>query len=371
VGKGDRVMVIAGIVITVFLLVLHVVYQGRNIIKANFRNHILILLFASLGSALMADMYHDQSFSITLYQQHALYFYFFYFLLHYLLPEPKRLEKMLIIYGIIYCSFYIVQRMVYPRLITEALIFWDRGTLRIFMPGEIIMILGYFICFDKIFAKFNWLYLVHLVLSLIVALLLGTRMILFSLIVLSLANILINKRVKNKLAIFGLFIGVAFISYFAMKDTFNDMISATKHHADQSSDYIRVRAAVYFVTKLPENRTMFVLGNGTPSERSPYGIMLAHVSNMFGFYLSDIGMVAIYVKFGLFFMMTCFVIMFQCIFSKLNGEIMYIKYFMAYLLLTMVTTQLPFEFSEGIVVLGILLYMIDYYKATPTRKPIF
>jgi hypothetical protein len=338
------------------------IYQGRHLIKGNFRNHIVILILASIGSAIMADMYHDQSFSITLYQQRALYFFFFYFLLHYLLPEPRKLERMLIIYGTIYCIFYIFQRILYPRLITEALIFWDRGTLRIFMPGEIIMILGYFIAFDKIFGKFEWLYLIHLLLSITVALLLGTRMILFSLIVLSFFNILVNKRITNKIAVLGLFIGVAFISYLAMKDTITDMILATKHHSEQSSNYIRVRAAIYFVKNLPESNAEYILGNGTPSERSPYGIMVAHISNMFGFYLSDIGIIAIYVKFGLFFMFTCFVIMFQCLFSKLNQEIMYIKYFMAYLLLTMVTTTLPFEFSEGIVVMCILFYIIDYQK---------
>ena len=361
-GKGNRVMIFMGIGITVFLLVLHIVYEGKAILKANFRIHILILFFSSLGSVLMAYMFHEQSFFITLYQQYALYFYILYFLLHYLLPEPEKLERMLLIFGIIYCFFYITQRILYPTLITDAQIFWDRGTLRIFMPGEIIMILGYFISFEKIFMKFNWLYLIHLLLSIIVVLLLGTRMIIFSLVLLSFFNILLNKRVKNKLAVIGIFVVVAAISYFAMKDTFTEMVSATKHHADQSENYVRVRAAAYFVTKLPQNKAMFILGNGVPSERSPYGIMITQVRNMFGFYLSDVGIVALYVKFGLFFALTCLVIMFQSLFSRLNKEIMYIKYFMAYLIITMFTMQLPFEYPEGVVTIAILLYLIDFYK---------
>ncbi len=367
-GKGDRVMIFMGIGITVFLLVLHIVYEGKALLKANFRTHIFFLFFSSLGSVLMAYMFHEQSFSITLYQQYALYFYFFYFLLHYLLPDPERLERMLIIFGIMYCFFYIAQRMIYPGLITDAQIFWDRGTLRIFMPGEIIMILGYFISFEKIFLKFNWLYLINMLLSVIVVLLLGTRMVIFSLVLLSFFNILINKRVKNKLAVVGVFMVVVAISYFAMKDTFTEMISATKHHADQSENYVRVRAATYFLTKLPQNKAMVILGNGAPSERSPYGIMITQVRNMFGFYLSDIGIVALYVKFGLFFALTCLVIMFQSIFSKLNKEIMYIKYFMAYLIITMFTTQLPFEYSEGVVTISILLYLIDFYKENKSEK---
>ena len=181
-------------------------------------------------------------------------------------------------------------------------------------------------------------------------------------------NILINKRVKNKLAVVGVFMVVVAISYFAMKDTFTEMISATKHHADQSENYVRVRAATYFLTKLPQNKAMVILGNGAPSERSPYGIMITQVRNMFGFYLSDIGIVALYVKFGLFFALTCLVIMFQSIFSKLNKEIMYIKYFMAYLIITMFTTQLPFEYSEGVVTISILLYLIDFYKENKSEK---
>jgi hypothetical protein len=187
-------------------------------------------------------------------------------------------------------------------------------------------------------------------------------MIIFSLVLLSFFNILINKRVKNKLAVIGIFAVVATISFFAMKDTFTEMIAATKHHADQSENYVRVRAAAYFVTKLPQNKAMFILGNGAPSERSPYGIMITQVRKMFGFYLSDVGIVALYVKFGLFFALTCLVIIFQNLFARLNKEIMYIKYFMVYLLVTMFTTQLPFEYSEGIVLIGIILYLIDFYK---------
>jgi hypothetical protein len=361
-GKGDRVMDIMILSVIIFLVLLHAVYQGKIVMKANFRTHISILLLSLIGSVLMADMFHGQSYSLTLIQQRPIYFYLFYILLHYMLPDPKKIERMLVIFGSIYCLFYIIQTIVYPRLITDALVFRDRNTIRIFLPGEIFMVMGYFISFDKIFSKFSWLYLCHIILSMTVVLLLGSRTMLMSFAVLSFANIMINKRVKNRIAIFFLFAGVAFISFWSMKDVITAMIMETQKNSSQSDNYIRVKAAEYYIWDFPTNLACSVLGNGNPNENSVYGLQVKRVKDYMAFYLSDIGIIGIYAKYGLFFAITCLVILFKCIFSKLHREVMYVKYFMVYLLFTLVFTVLPFESADGIVGLCIILYTIDCYK---------
>ena len=368
IGKGDRVMDIFGVLLIIFLILLHVVYQGRGIIKANFRNHILILILASFGSALMAYMFHGQDYSLTLFQQRSIYFYLFYFLLHYLLPEPIKLERLIIQFGLVYCLVFLLQTVAYPTLITESHVFRDRGTIRIFLPGENVMILGYLIAFDRIFEKFDWLYFSHLMLSVIVVLLLGTRVMLLALVILSFVNILINKRVQNKFAVFFLFIGVAFISYLVMKDTISAEIAETQKHSSQAQNYIRVKAAEYYLTDFQKGIGSIVLGNGSPNDKSSYGAMVKNVNNRSGFYLSDIGILGIYVKYGILFTVVCFIIMFQGLFGKLHRDLHYIKYFMAYLLINMVVSTLPFETSYGIVEICMILYIIDCYKDTSKQS---
>jgi hypothetical protein len=230
------------------------------------------------------------------------------------------------------------------------------------------MILAYLIAFDRIFEKFDWLYFTHLMLSVIVVLLLGTRVMLLALVILSFVNILINKRVQNKFAVFFLFICVAFISYFAMKDTIKDMMAETQKHSSQAENYIRVKAAEYYLTDFQKGVGSIVLGNGSPNDKSPYGALVKSINNRSGYYLSDIGILGIYVKYGILFAVVCFIIMFQGLFGKLHRDLHYIKYFMAYLLINMVVSTLPFETSYGIVEICIILYIIDCYK-DPSIQP--
>lgn len=360
-GKGDRVMELLGIGIILVLLILNVVYNGNPSIKINYKFHFTILIGAALISCAMAEIVYNQPFSLTLYQSRAIFFYFFYFLLHYLAPNPKYIEKALVTYGIIYCILYIIQTLVYPTLVTEARVFFDRGTLRIFMPGGMIMLFAYFIAFDKIFEKFSWHYLIFLILSLIVAFLLGTRQILVSLILLSLANIFINKKIKSRITLLIVFFGVIALTAFLMRETIEEMIALTYKHKDEKDGYIRVRAAEYFLTEFPENKAVYIFGNGEPTERSSYGVSMAKISNTFGFYLSDIGLIAIYFKYGIFFSIICLILIFNALFKKLHSQIMYIKYYFVMVLIMLVTSQLPFEISEGIVVVSFIFYFIDFY----------
>jgi hypothetical protein len=179
--------------------------------------------------------------------------------------------------------------------------------------------------------------------------------------VLSFANILINKKIKSRITLLILFFGIVSLAAFLMRETIQEMIELTYKHKDEKDGYIRIRAAEYFLTEFPKNKSVYIFGNGEPTERSSYGVSMAKISNTFGFYLSDIGLIAIYFKYGFFYALTCLVLIFQTLFKKLPSKITYIKYYLFLLIFTLVTSQLPFEISEGIVVVSFIFYFIDYY----------
>jgi hypothetical protein len=359
-GKGDRVLDILGLGAIICFLILYVTYQGTSPVKAGFKYHIIFIFIGTFLSAFMAKVFHSQDMSITVYQQRAIYFLLFYFLLHYLLPNPRDLEKMIMVIGLLFCLVYIVQTKIYPTLITDAMIFRDRGTLRIFMPGGVFMVLAYYLSFKRIFEKFNWLPFSILILTGIVALLLAGRQLIISLLLISFVNILIDKRIKNKLALIFLFVVVISAASFFMRDTINDMISVSQKHSQEGENYIRFRAVKYFLFEFPNNKLSYIFGNGTPSERSVYGISLEKFTEFYGFYMSDIGIIGTYFKYGSIFVIAVLAIFIKILFSKLNSNIIYIKNFIVSTIITMFTTEFLFDVSDGIVAISILLYIIDY-----------
>ena len=361
-GKGSRVLDFLALGIIIFLILLYATYQGRNQIKENFKYPILFLFISVAISVFMADKFHNQDASLTLYEQRALYFYLFYFLLHFLTPEPKKLENMILGLGFLFCIIYIIQKVLYPVLITDSMVFFDRGTLRIFMPGASIMVFSYFIAFQKIFEKFTWFSFSIIILSLSVSLLLAGRQLILSLVLISYVNILINKRIKNRLALFALFVVVISVLGFLMKDTINDLITLTLKHSQEGANYIRIKAANYFLFHFQKNHLTYFLGNGVPTERSAYGVSMLKLSTSYGFYLSDLGLISVYFKFGLIFAITVIIVLIKILFFKIDTRIIYIKNYLVSIVITIITTGLIFEEKGGIATLCIMFYLIDYYK---------
>jgi hypothetical protein len=367
-GKGDRILDIIGISSILVLLVLYLVYQGKVVLKENFKWEILFLMATVFISVIMAKEIHNQPLGLTLYQQRATYYFLFYFLLHYLMPDPKDLEKVILSLGIAFCFFYILQTLAYPTLITDAKVFTDRGTLRIFMPGSVFMTLGYFISFQRIFEKFSWVYLLMLVLTLIVAFLLAGRQLIFSLFVISIFNLFFNKQIKYRVVYILVFSLMLVVIVYLMRDTIYDMVTLTFQHSREGERYIRFRAANFFISGYSDNTIAYVFGNGTPTERSAYGIAMEKISTVYGYYLSDLGIIGVFFKFGILYVITVFVVFIKIYSLIKNRSITYLKNFIASVIITMFTTVLIFDEAEGIVVLCIIFYLIDYYSMLKGKK---
>jgi len=140
-----------------------------------FRHAHLDIFIAMILSMFGALSFHGQDFVSTLWAQRQLYYFLFYFLLLKSRPEHNFLTRTIFFLGTIYIVLYIVQTLIYPVTILSCKMFFDRGTLRIFMPGTGLMQMGYFLALYRFFEAYKKRYIVYIIGTLIVLILVGSR----------------------------------------------------------------------------------------------------------------------------------------------------------------------------------------------------
>ena len=237
----------------------------------------------------------------------------------------------------------------------------DRGTLRIFMPGAGYLVIAYFIWLYYTFKAFKVRYVVFLLLSLGVFVLLGTRQVIASMLLLSILFIFQSKIVKSKFIIFML-IGLAIIPvYFIFQDIIYAMFEVTVSQSQSVESNIRLKAAKFFLTDFYPNNWAYFTGNGAAGS-SMYEVRITNYSERYGFYRSDIGLIGEYTKFGALFVIGVIIIFYRALTAKLPEHLMFIKYNFLGLILTLVTGAGAFgSSSTNILINCMLLYLIDLY----------
>ena len=321
-----------------------------------------LLIISVCLSTIVAYYAHNQPFYLTFYEQRPVYYFLFYFVLHYFRFTRKELERLLLILGLVYASLYIFQRVVYPYRLLNVKYFWDRGTLRIFLPGFDFLIISFFYLLNRFREKFEVKNLVFISVFLLTLVFSGTRQFLVAILFLSLVYLVFARKLKYRFIIFaGMVLGMIFF-FYRYGDIARGLIEATNETRVSGDENIRVLAAKFFIKDFYSNKLAYLLGNGEYTVRSPYGLKMLAIGLNYRFYLSDIGIIGAYVKFGLIFALTSIYIILRTILFRLNKNIIYIKYFMGFILLTMLTSTVSFEGSEGAIVLCSIFYLIDLSK---------
>ncbi|MDX9942869.1 MAG: hypothetical protein RBS53_11680 [Bacteroidales bacterium] len=357
-----------------FILIAYIVYAfwdpNKERLKAGFRWPIILLLVGVFISSVAAEVFHDQSLHLTFYQQRHMYAFLFYFLLIYMAPKPDWLIDVLFYFGVIGGLFFLAQYFLYPTLITDAKIFLGRGTIRMNLPGTYYMHIAFFLSVDRFFTTYEKKYGLGMVLLLLVAFLSAFRSTIASYALITTGFILLNTKVRNKVLLFGLYGLLVVAGGFAFSTILMEMKTSAERETSQGSSYIRVRAAGYFFSKNEEHKVTYIIGNGEPTERSPYGRKLAVLSFMSGFYLSDVGIIGFYFKYGLMAALVMLFVMFKIIFTRLNRKVFFIKLFFLFHLLLILIAKTSFEFLDSIIAVCMMLYLFDYYASSQESDPI-
>ncbi|MBK8805438.1 MAG: hypothetical protein IPO21_01825 [Bacteroidales bacterium] len=364
IGKADRIIQLLGVGLIFFFILLYTIYGERNqFVKLSFANPMYLLFLGIFISTLGCAYFKNQPIHVTIYQQRHTYFLLFYFLLPYLYPEKEWLIKVVIYMALTAALVYIAQYFAYPARITEAKMFVDRGTLRINLPGFPFIYLGFFLAMDYFFRTSKMFYGLVTIILLITGLLSGFRSVLALFVGLTCVNLLIGSYVKNRLLIIFVCVILGMAGYFAFQGIIDEMRTSAERETSQGEDYIRVKAGYYYLDEMNKNKMSYISGYGEPSDRSSYGHETSAVSLSYGYYLSDVGIIGTYYKFGLLFCVTMLFILLKLLFYRHSTELRFMKF---YIIMQLVLITIGFFFSEGgegAVILSILLYLTDIERS--------
>lgn len=356
-----EVVEMAGVGIIAFFLLLYFVYGETRPGKMRFTLPIVLVLISVVFSMIGAYMFQEQSFSSTLIAQRVLYYYLVYFLLHYLKVPLEYIIKTIVVLAIVYMVIYVAQYLVYPTALIKSKMFMDRGTLRIFMPGAGFLVIAYFIWLYSFFNTYKFKYILLLLAAWIVFVLLGTRQVIGAVLLLSIIFMVQSKVVKSRFLFFALIALGLIPVYLIFQDIINAMFDLTVSQSNSAESGIRVRAARFFLTDFYKNDLAYFIGNGAPGS-SGYGLRMVSISERYGYYRADIGLLGEYTKYGLLFVVGVFIILKRALTARLPENLMFIKYNFLGILLTLVTGGGAFgSNSINILINCMMFYMIDMY----------
>ncbi len=353
----SKALVLAGTGVIVLFIFISLIYDRSKSFPMRYSWMIAFLFLSLATSTIAASYFHGQGFAGTLIAQYDFYFFSFYFLLHKLKPHPDKLLQMLVVLGVVFCIVYFVQWTIFPRIILNSKVFLDRGTVRIFMPGAGFLFCAYFLMLSGFFITKKPKYLLWLLPFLAIVFLLGTRQVLASIAFLTILNVMLSKTVKSKVLIYFLIVLCFIPVYFLFQGIFTQMMEVTSDQSSNVSDNIRLKAAGYFLFEFNKNPIWMLFGNGAPDYHSAYGRFITHLTETFGYYQSDIGIIGDFTKFGIFFVIGQLSIMILLIRSKVEEKYKFILYNILSFLMTMFTGS--GLHASTISILCIMMYITD------------
>lgn len=360
-GQMQILAELAGIGVMVLLIIFDLVYSRDKIIKRNFTWPVSLILISVITSMFTAYLIRDQSFGQTIFAQRALYFYLFYFLLHRLKIEPKDLEKMFIGFSILYVLFYFIQSAAYPRIIFDAYVREDRGTIRIYMAGSCYLTVAFFISVQNFLRAYRFKFLVLFLILFSVVILNAGRQTIAIMTLVVVFFVIFDKKVKSRLFLIVLGLIGAFALFLIFQDIFETLIALSKSEVRLGEDNIRIRAASFYLTDFFKHPIAYITGNGAFSNTSNYGKEIQQHMLFYQFFLGDIGLIGNYVIYGAFFVIGVLTICLRSLRMKIEAEYIYIKYMFIAVILALLTSA-AFEHTDYIVMFGCVLYMLDVSK---------
>lgn len=354
-----KVIEMAALGLIFVFFVIHFIYDREKGFHAHYVIPIIIIFLGVIASMIMAAYAHGQDLKTTAIAQRSMYFYVFYFFLHFMKYRFKTLERIILGMAIAYTLFFAIQFVLYPRVIFDIRISEERGTLRIFLPGLSFLLIGYFWCLNTILNKQKFVWLVPMVFFLVIVVLLGTRQILFTVLLVTIINIIFSGNIKSKLGL-GLLAMLAVIPvFFLLKDVFIEMMQLSQQQAGSIENDIRVRAARFFLTDFYPNRMAYFTGNGAHSLDTAYGVMVEGLKESKGYYQSDIGIIGEFTIYGLLFVIGVLLIFVLVFIKPADKEANFIKYFFLATLIVLPLSGQEFSSPGNIIPKLIGLYMLD------------
>lgn len=339
------------------LIILRIAYQTDYSVKMNFAAPIIILIISAIPSYFVAMSSHNQSFLASISANHVIWFYLVYFFLHYYKVSSKYIIHLVVIMGLFVVGLFYLQLVMYPKMLMDINVFRARGTLRLVVPGMLCAQLAYFYFLNRFLksSKFGDFLLSLIVLSIFI--IQGSRQLIFAIIFLTLIMLFFSNRVKGRS--FKIFIlGMASVAvFFVFRDIFLEMTRVSTSQVNNIGEGIRIKAARFFLTSFQSDEWSYIFGNSREASGGMYFRRMQLYSFKYGFFLSDIGIIGDYVRYGIVFVLTGLIMISRSIGFRMDSRYSYLKYYIVMQCFTLLTGKGLFGGVD--IILLLILYIFD------------
>ncbi len=340
------------------MLIVKVVYDStERKIPKNFSLPIALFLLALFLSIPVTKAYHNQSFILSIWISRGLFFYFLYYMLHAYDYNRRTLEKFFIFIGLFTILAFYIQTFIYPTRIFDVRMSIDRGTLRLFLPSMSFSIIVYFYYLNQFFKSNKALPIIIALLALSIFILQATRQLIASLVLLTIINLFRSKEVKSRFLIsFLILIGMGAV-FLIFYDLFIELFTVSKVQTSGQRESVRIKAIEYFTGKFQPSFLTYIFGNGEGHEASQYGLKMVYLQLTKGLYLSDIGIIGDYVRYGVIFVIAAIIMLARLLTIKVPKHYEYLRYFVYLQLFSLFTSKGVFGVPS--ITLIIIAYLFD------------
>ncbi|NKI32042.1 hypothetical protein [Croceivirga thetidis] len=307
---------------------------------------VYLLLIAVIFSIFMAVIFWDQGIKDSLLATFEYFIIFFYFFLVSSTISLQTLERIIIGFGIVYILLYAFQFVSGSTIYFGKSLWGDefiesRGVVRIIFPAGGILYLSTFLAFTKsLTAKGlkKWLWILFSMFGILAPILQVTRQFIAGVILILILHIIISLSPVKKTFLALMFLLAGLLILNTDLPLVKGLQEQTTDDLGQGKDYIRVQAGKYFLTEFSPNTTTGIFGNGVAySGVSNYGSFVDMLQYTQEYFLSDLGIITVYVQFGVLAILSFIVIWILSITVPLDANYYYLKYYLWLLLITSLT----------------------------------
>jgi len=337
--------------------------------KSIFKWYIVAVFIGLCLSIISCYYFRGQSMLMTFKASVAYYYIFFYFVLKYLNLSIYKMEAALLILVIIFCVSYIVQYILFPRVIFAGVedpnISADN--IRIRLVGQGLSSFGYFFGLNKYL--YNNKKLLHLFLAILcfgVIFLMGFRTMLVMITIFTFLLIVRVKGFKWNILLFsllgcGLFIAMLQIPVFSEK--LDSMLVRQQTEVLSNKDYIRVVQLKYFTHDHFKSFWEYIYGSGmtysTEQESSSYGRLMGRLPDI-GIYWQDWGILGLSWMIGILAVISMIAYSIKAFLLEVPVAYYYVGMWFIYLVASSFTTMEFFR-DGNFIVQSIALYMVEKF----------
>jgi hypothetical protein len=329
---------------------------------------IQLLFLSMLISIFMAYSSWDQSVMKSTFATVPYMLWLFFFYLLEMDISIKAIEDIVLIYGGIYIVLFLYQftHSAVPLFGGQDEFVEARGVVRIIFPGGGVFYLASFIAINKLTTEKRkwWLWIGMSLAGLVCTVMQVTRQAIFGICLLYFYHLIKGIAIHKKL--FVIIICLVAVLFVINSDIpiVKGITEAQKSDTEDGKNYIRIVAANYFLYQFSPNNVSRILGNGVPyALDSNYALFVANLKEQ-GFFLSDVGIIAMYVMFGVLSVLAYLLIWIKSFLYRVPKQYYYVKYYLWYLLITCATSNYIYDESYIITtIFALYIFQVLYEES--------